>query len=142
MEIQVRREYEPVPPLRVDRHKLLQILINLLSNARHALLESHRLDKQLTLRISRQPEERLRLEVSDNGVGIAPEHLARYIAHKGSVALDGVSLTVNEVQGRRFGVNLIPHTAAVTTFGQLALGQSLNLEVDQMARLVERLLGR
>lgn len=66
-----------MPPLRVDRHKLLQILINLLSNARHALLESHRLDKQLTLRISRQPEERLRLEVSDNGVGIAPEHLSR-----------------------------------------------------------------
>jgi riboflavin synthase len=71
-----------------------------------------------------------------------PAHLARYIAPKGSVALDGVSLTVNEVDGRQFGVNLIPHTAAVTTFGELALGQQLNLEVDQLARYVERLLGR
>jgi riboflavin synthase len=71
-----------------------------------------------------------------------PGPLARYIAPKGSVALDGVSLTVNEVDSLRFGVNLIPHTAAVTTFGQLALGQRLNLEVDQLARYVERLLGR
>ncbi|MEO8316639.1 MAG: riboflavin synthase [Pseudomonadota bacterium] len=71
-----------------------------------------------------------------------PESLARYIAPKGSVALDGVSLTVNEVDRLRFGVNLIPHTAAVTGFGQLATGQRLNLEVDQLARYVERLLGR
>ncbi len=69
-----------------------------------------------------------------------PAPLARYIAPKGSVALDGVSLTVNEVEGRRFGVNLIPHTVAVTGFGQLALGQRLNLEVDQLARYLERLL--
>jgi riboflavin synthase len=71
-----------------------------------------------------------------------PESLARYIAPKGSVALDGVSLTVNEVQGRRFGVNLVPHTVAVTGFGQLALGQRLNLEVDQVARYLARLLER
>jgi riboflavin synthase len=71
-----------------------------------------------------------------------PESLARYIAPKGSVALDGVSLTVNEVQGRRFGVNLVPHTVAVTGFGQLALGQKLNLEVDQVARYLARLLER
>lgn len=69
-----------------------------------------------------------------------PEALARYIAPKGSVALDGVSLTVNEVDGRRFGVNLIPHTVAVTGFGKLAPGQRLNLEVDQLARYLERLL--
>jgi riboflavin synthase len=72
----------------------------------------------------------------------APESLARYIAPKGSVAVDGVSLTVNEVAGRTFGVNLIPHTAAVTTFGQLAVGQRLNLEVDQVARYLARLLER
>lgn len=71
-----------------------------------------------------------------------PAPLARYIASKGSVTLDGVSLTVNEVDGPRIGVNLIPHTAAVTTLGQLAVGQRLNLEVDQLARYVERLLGR
>ena len=68
-----------------------------------------------------------------------PEPLARYIASKGSVALDGVSLTINEVQGNRFGVNLIPHTVAVTGFGSLATGQKLNLEVDQLARYVERI---
>jgi two-component system sensor kinase FixL len=75
--IQVRREYSQVPSLLVDRHKLLQILVNLLSNARHALLESQRVDRQLTLRVVPQPGERLRLEVSDNGAGIAPENLPR-----------------------------------------------------------------
>jgi riboflavin synthase len=69
-----------------------------------------------------------------------PSHLARYVARKGSVALDGVSLTVNEVEARSFGVNLIPHTLAVTTLGQLTKGARLNLEVDQMARYVERLM--
>lgn len=71
----------------------------------------------------------------------APAALARYIAPKGSVALDGVSLTVNEVDGRRFGVNLIPHTVEATTFGRLAAGSRLNLEVDPVARYVERLMG-
>jgi riboflavin synthase len=71
-----------------------------------------------------------------------PEPLARYIAPKGSVALDGVSLTVNEVTGRRFTINLIPHTVAATTFGSLAVGQELNLEVDQLARYLERLLAQ
>lgn len=67
-----------------------------------------------------------------------PPGLERYIATKGSVALDGVSLTVNTVEGRLFSVNLIPHTVAVTCFRQLRLGASLNLEVDQLARYVER----
>jgi riboflavin synthase len=69
----------------------------------------------------------------------APAALARYIARKGSVALDGVSLTVNEVDATRFGVNLIPHTLAVTTLGRLRSGARLNLEIDQVARYVERL---
>jgi riboflavin synthase len=68
-----------------------------------------------------------------------PASLARYIARKGSVALDGVSLTVNEVDGVQFGVNLIPHTQAVTTLGQLQVGARVNLEIDQVARYVERL---
>jgi riboflavin synthase len=68
-----------------------------------------------------------------------PADLARYIARKGSVTLDGVSLTVNEVEGATFGVNLIPHTQSVTTLGQLQPGARLNLEVDQMARYIERL---
>ena len=70
----------------------------------------------------------------------APPELMRYIASKGSVTLDGVSLTVNEVAGASFGVNIIPHTQEVTTLGALAAGARVNLEVDQLARYVERLL--
>jgi riboflavin synthase len=69
----------------------------------------------------------------------APKNLARYIARKGSVTLDGVSLTVNDVDGARFGINLIPHTLEVTTLGSLAPGSRLNLEIDLLARYVERL---
>ena len=68
-----------------------------------------------------------------------PLALARYIAVKGSVCIDGVSLTVNSVDGARFGVNLIPHTQAVTTFGQRRAGDPVNIEVDLMARYAERL---
>ena len=70
---------------------------------------------------------------------LAPKALARYIARKGSVTLDGVSLTVNEVEGSRFSVNLIPHTLDVTTLGALAPGARVNLEIDLLARYVERL---
>jgi riboflavin synthase len=70
----------------------------------------------------------------------APEHLALYIAPKGSVALDGASLTVNEVAGDRFGVNIIPHTLTATTWGARTAGHLVNLEVDQFARYVARLL--
>jgi len=76
----------------------------------------------------------MRIEIS------VPAALSRYIARKGSVAIDGVSLTVNEVEGVRFGVNLIPHTQAVTTLGALRVGGRVNVEVDQIARYVERLL--
>jgi riboflavin synthase len=69
-----------------------------------------------------------------------PSALARFIAPKGSVALDGVSLTVNEVEGDAFSVLLIPHTLHVTTFGSMRAGARLNLEVDQMARYAARLL--
>jgi len=69
-----------------------------------------------------------------------PEPLARYVAAKGSVTLEGVSLTVNEVDGRRFGVNLIPHTREVTTLGRLVPGAVVNLEIDIIARYVERLV--
>lgn len=69
----------------------------------------------------------------------APGALARFIAGKGSIAVDGVSLTVNAVAGSRFAVNLIPHTLAVTTLGRLAAGARVNLEVDLIARYVARL---
>jgi riboflavin synthase len=72
---------------------------------------------------------------------VAPA-LARFVATKGSVALDGVSLTVNEVNGARFGVNIIPHTQKVTTFGRLKPGMKVNFEIDLMARYVARLVGK
>jgi len=72
----------------------------------------------------------------------APPHLSRFIAAKGSVALDGVSLTVNETKGDRFEVLIIPHTLDVTTFGSLRPGDTVNLEVDLMARYAARLLER
>jgi riboflavin synthase len=70
----------------------------------------------------------------------APAELSRYIARKGSIAVDGVSLTVNAVEGTRFEVNVIPHTRAVTTLGGLARGSRVNLEIDMIARYAERLL--
>lgn len=69
----------------------------------------------------------------------APSRIAKYIAQKGSVCIDGVSLTVNEVDGARFGVNLIPHTQTVTTFGERHVGDAVNIEVDLIARYAERL---
>ena len=70
-----------------------------------------------------------------------PPNLTRYIAAKGSICIDGTSLTVNEVSGNRFGVNLIPHTVEHTTFVDRKAGDAVNLEVDVVARYVERLLG-
>ena len=69
----------------------------------------------------------------------APDDLARFIALKGSVALNGTSLTVNEVEGNVFGINFIPHTKDFTTWGDVALGDMVNLEIDTLARYVARL---
>jgi riboflavin synthase len=71
----------------------------------------------------------------------APASLIRYIAPKGSVALDGISLTVNEVEGSTFGVNIIPYTLAHTGLGEAMPGQRMNLEIDTIARYVARLIG-
>jgi riboflavin synthase len=70
----------------------------------------------------------------------APAELARYLASKGSVTLDGVSMTVGKVDGSVFAIDVVPHTRAATTLGSLATGQALNLEVDLVARYLERLL--
>jgi riboflavin synthase len=69
-----------------------------------------------------------------------PSHLAKYVSPKGSIAIDGISLTVNEVDGEVFGINVIPHTWDVTTLGQAKVGTRVNLEADQMARYVDRIL--
>ena len=83
-------------------------------------------------------------EMHDDGASTrirfrAPDALARFIAPKGSVALNGTSLTVNEVEGTAFGVNLIPHTQQVTTWGRAQVGDAVNLEIDTLARYVARL---
>lgn len=78
----------------------------------------------------------VRLEVE------VPGELSRYVARKASVTVDGVSLTTNDVRGARFEVNLIPHTLAVTTLGKLAIGSPVNIEVDLLARYVERLMAK
>ncbi len=84
------------------------------------------------------------VEVRDEGDSTrvtfeAPPDLARFIAPKGSVALNGTSLTVNEVDGNRFGINFIPHTKSVTTWGRVEVGDDINLEIDTLARYVARL---
>jgi riboflavin synthase len=87
--------------------------------------------------VARRPEgESLRFVIE------VPPAFEKAIAPKGAIALDGASLTVNEVEGRRFGVNIIPHTQANTTFGAAAVGDPLNLEIDVLARYVARLLGK
>jgi riboflavin synthase len=70
-----------------------------------------------------------------------PAELARYIAKKGSVCIDGVSLTINEVSGNTFSLNIIPHTAEVTTMGGYEVGRQVNIEVDLIARYLERMIG-
>lgn len=72
----------------------------------------------------------------------APQHLKHFIAPKGSVALNGISLTVNEVDDDIFGINIIPHTWDVTTMGQSKIGDKINMEVDMLARYVARILGK
>jgi len=72
----------------------------------------------------------------------APAEFAKYIAPKGSVSLDGVSLTVNEVRESRFGVNIISHTQGETTFGSRKVGDRINMEIDTIARYVARILGK
>jgi riboflavin synthase len=69
-----------------------------------------------------------------------PAPLMRYVAPKGSICINGVSLTVNEVGGRRFDVNIIPHTHEVTTLGELVIGAGVNIEIDVIARYIERLM--
>jgi riboflavin synthase len=90
-------------------------------------------DGRATVATRQQMTEMTRFELA------APHALARFIAQKGSVALDGVSLTVNEVAGDTFSVLIIPHTLKVTTLGQLEVGGTVNLEVDLMARYAARL---
>jgi riboflavin synthase len=86
-----------------------------------------------TLRVLAQDARSWRLEFE------LPASLMRFVAPKGSICVDGVSLTVNTVEGRRFGVNIIPHTLKATTLGELEVGDGVNIEIDVIARYLERL---
>ncbi|MEJ2534100.1 MAG: riboflavin synthase [Gammaproteobacteria bacterium] len=97
-------------------------------------LVSGHVDGRATL-LSRRPDGR-----SERFLFELPAELARYVARKGSICIDGVSLTVNGVDGARFDVCIIPHTLEVTTLGDLAPGDEVNIEVDMVARYIERLL--
>lgn len=88
---------------------------------------------QLLARTAQARSEQMRFRV--------PHELSAYLARKGSVCIDGVSLTVNAVEGDEFEINLIPHTLEVTTLGLLSVGERVNIEVDLIARYVERLIG-
>jgi signal transduction histidine kinase len=79
--VEVERQFSAVPPIRVDRHKVLQILINLIRNAKYALDDVERIDKKIVISISDPNERYIQIVVSDNGIGIAPENLTRIFAH-------------------------------------------------------------
>jgi len=97
-------------------------------------LMSGHVDAMAAVVALREEARSLRVQVQ------VPSDLARLVAPKGSVALDGVSLTVNEVEGERFGINIIPHTLESTTLGNLSVGSRLNFEADMLARYVQRAL--
>jgi signal transduction histidine kinase len=87
--VKVVREYEEVPAILVDRHKVLQVLINILHNAKYACDEGGQAQKQVTVRIQRRGSERVRIEIADNGIGIAPENLTRIFSHGYTTRKDG-----------------------------------------------------
>ncbi len=98
-------------------------------------LVSGHVDCTATVRSREQDARSIRLALE------IPQEYARYVAKKGSICIDGVSLTINEVSGKHFEVNIIPHTAEVTIMNDYAVGTVVNIEVDLLARYIERLLG-
>jgi signal transduction histidine kinase len=111
--IEIVREFEEVPPMTVDRQKLLQILVNLMSNAKQALVDSGRGDKQVVVRILRTDDDRIRIDIQDNGVGILPENKARIFSH-------GFTTRKN---GHGFGL----HSAAIAV---MEMGGELSVQSD------------
>ena len=113
-------------------------------NLERALLLSDRLDGHLVSGHVDASGEVIKLEPAGESYTLvinAPDALLKYIARKGSICVNGVSLTVNRVAGNELEINLIPHTLAVTTLKNLKMGAKVNLEVDMLARYVERLMG-
>jgi signal transduction histidine kinase len=132
--ISVEREYAEVPPILVDRHKLLQILINLLSNARHALVESQRQDKRLIIRVRQASDEpRLLIDIADNGVGISSENLQRIFAQGFTTKKTGhgfglhiSALTATEMKGRLACTSPGPGHGATFTLELPLVGEEIS----------------
>lgn len=110
--IELHRQYAEVPPLTLDKHKLLQILVNLVRNAKYALCESDRPDRQLTVRLASPDAERVRIEVCDNGVGISKENLTRIFSAGFTTRADGhgFGLHVSALAAREMGGSLTAHS--------------------------------
>jgi signal transduction histidine kinase len=111
-DIQIQREYEDLPPVEVEKHKLLQILVNLIQNAKHALMEGGSQDKKLTLRVGRADGGLVRISVVDSGMGIAPENLTRIFAHGFTTRKDGhgFGLHSGALAAREMGGSLTAHS--------------------------------
>lgn len=129
--IAVHRQFEPVPPVRIDKHKVLQILVNLLRNAKEALNASGRPDKLLTVSIARESEDRVKIIVRDNGIGIAREHLTRVFGHGFTTKKDGHgfglhsgALAAKEMGGRLWASSDGPGTGATFTL-ELPVGTKM-----------------
>jgi len=110
--VQLRREMEPVPPILVDKHRVLQILVNLIRNAKYALSDSDRQDKLLTVRVDGNGGDHVQIQVTDNGVGIAPENLTRIFAHGFTTRGDGhgFGLHSGALAARDLGGSLSAHS--------------------------------
>jgi signal transduction histidine kinase len=113
--VEVRREIEPAPPVLVDKHKVLQILVNLIRNAKYAVSEAARSDKVMILRLARDGRDRLVIQVIDNGVGIAPENLTRIFSHGFTTRRDGhgFGLHSGALAARDLGGSLAAHSDGV-----------------------------
>jgi signal transduction histidine kinase len=112
---QVIREYEPVDFMTVDKHKMLQILVNLLRNAKYACDESGSSAKEVTVRIKRAGDERVRIEIADNGVGIPPENLTRIFSHGFTTREHGHGFGLHSaaLAAREMGGSLAVHSEGV-----------------------------
>ena len=110
--IKLIREFEEVPAILVDKHKVLQILINLLQNAKRACSQSTQAERKVTIRIRRNGEQAIRMEVADNGVGIPPENLTRIFAHGFTTQADGhgFGLHTGALAAKQLGGTLTAHS--------------------------------
>ena len=138
--VEVIREFGDAPLVRVDKHKVLQVLINVIRNAKYAVSESSRLDKRITVRIGANGNRRVKIAVCDNGIGIAPENLARIFAHGFTTKKDGhgfglhsAALAATETGGSLFAHSDGPGQGATFTL-ELPMYEQTNGQPDPFAQ--------